>query len=114
MKKRLPVIFVNEIKKRMDNNNSVFYSAYEIKEESKPPIDNFIKEKEQIMNEEIDINQKIDEMFNSPNYVYKMGVTITMMSGEELKKEVIGRINNKLITIDDDFIAIDEIKDINY
>lgn len=60
------------------------------------------------------INRQIKNIFNSPNYVYKANVSITMQNGENLKKTIIGRTNNSLITIDDELIDVSKISQIDF
>lgn len=70
-----------------------------------------------IVNDEKDnksINGKIKDIFNSPNYVYKANVSIIMNDGETLKKTIVGRTNNSLITIDDELIDVSKITQIDF
>lgn len=60
------------------------------------------------------INRKIKDIFSSPNYVYKANVSITTENGENLKKTIIGRTNNSLITIDDELIDVRNISQIDF
>lgn len=59
----------------------------------------------------ISIDKKIDNIFNSKDYVYKADVTI-ITDTDTLKKRIIGRNNNNLITIDNEYIPISIIRDI--
>lgn len=59
----------------------------------------------------ISIDKKISDIFNSNDYVYKADVTI-ITDNEELHKRVIARNNNNLITIDNEYIPINIIRDI--
>lgn len=70
-----------------------------------------------VVNDEVEdksINRKIKDIFNSPNYVYKANVSITMNDGETFKKTIIGRTNNSLITIDDELIDVSKITQIDF
>ncbi len=70
-----------------------------------------------VRNDEVDdknINRKIKDIFSSPNYVYKANVSITMENGDNLKKTIIGRTNNSLITIDDELIDVRNISQIDF
>lgn len=97
MNKKLPKMFVNKIDKKLDNNNSYFVSN-----------GNFLEKKESV-----DVNKKIKEIFDSLNYVYKMDVIIELKD-KTIKKRVIGRNKDSLITIENESIPISEIIDINY
>lgn len=95
--KDLPKVFHNKIDKKFDNNRSVFYStnSYE---------DNEIKDSRIIL-------QKINEIFSSPNYVYKANVEITLKD-KKVTKRIIGRNKNYIITMDNELIPITDIIDI--
>ena len=92
--KDLPKVFANKIYK--DNNRD--YSVSKNEEES-------IDTK--------NINQKINDIFNSYKYVYKADVIITTNEGESIKR-IIGKKDNNLITFDNELINIDTIKDIKF
>jgi superoxide dismutase len=106
MKKKLPSVFVNKIEKKLDNNNKIFYSVLEYRNSLEPT-----KEHEIISG---NIKDKINELFNSVNYVYKMNVTLTLKDKQIVNKDIIGQLDNKLITIDDELINIEDITDIKY
>ena len=95
--KDLPKVFHNTINKRFDNNRNVYYSnnTYE---------DNTITD---IRN----VSQKINDIFSSPNYVYKANVEITLKD-KKVTKRIIGRNKNYIITMDNDLIPITDIIDI--
>ena len=95
--KDLPKVFHNKINKKFDNNRSVFYSnnSYE---------DNYIADTRTV-------TQKINEIFSSPNYVYKANVEITLKD-KKVTKKIIGRNKDYIITMDNDLIPIKDIVDI--
>ena len=107
MQKKLPKVFANSLGK-IKNNNTVFYSAdnndlnndrnYDEKENKKK-----LKGKT--------VTQKINEIFSSPNYVYKANVEITLKD-KKVTKRIIGRNKNYIITMDNDLIPITYIIDI--
>ena len=55
--------------------------------------------------------QKINSIFNSCDFVYKADVTIVTSTGT-LKKRIVGKNQNSLITIDGEYIDIKDIIDI--
>lgn len=61
---------------------------------------------------ERNINSQIKDIFNSENYVYKAETIITLNNGEKIKKTIIGKTNNSLITMDDELINISNISKI--
>ena len=105
MNKRLPEVFHNDIIKKLNNNEDVFYSAkdnIEIKEDKTVKKDITIKKS---------IRQKINEIFASSNYIYKANVIMKTKDGI-INKRIIGRNSKFLITMDNDKIPIDNIIDI--
>lgn len=105
MSKELPRVFANKINKKIDNNKEYSLSKNEEK----------IVNKEEYKGISIgkNINQKINDIFSSYKYVYKADVIITTDNGE-ITKKIIGKNNNNLITIDNELISIDIIKDIRF
>lgn len=57
------------------------------------------------------INQKIKDLFNSTNYIYKIDAVIELKD-KTVTKRLIGRTSDYLITIDNEQIPISEILDI--
>ena len=95
--KDLPKVFRNNINKKFDNNNSVYYSNN----------DNRNIDFENT-NDSKNVIQKINEIFSSPNYVYKANVEITLKD-KKITKRIIGRNKNYIITMDNMLIPINEI-----
>ncbi len=101
MDKKLPKVFANRIDKKINNNSEVFYESKGIKN---------IKEDKKY---ELNVNQKINQIFSSSRYVYKADVVLTMKD-KTITKKIIGRNKNHLITMDNDLINVDDIIDINF
>ncbi|MBR3209140.1 MAG: hypothetical protein IKF82_02615 [Bacilli bacterium] len=99
MEKKIPKVFANEVNSK-GNNNDTFYS-YE------SSLDN----KEIKISNEKNVNQKINDIFNSSTYVYKADVLIKLKNGEVVKK-IVGRNSKHLITMDNELIPISDIVDI--
>ena len=97
--------YINQ-NKRITNNEDVYYSA---NKEVGKKIDT---KKDITNNNKINIKRKINEIFASPNYVYKANVNIVTNDGI-INKKVIGRNQKNLITMDNEKINIDDIIDIN-
>ena len=95
--KDLPRVFHNKINKKFDNNRNIYYSnnTYE----------------DNVTNDTRTILQKINDIFSSPNYVYKANVEITLKD-KKVTKRIIGRNKNYIITMDNDLIPITDIIDI--
>ena len=95
--KDLPKVFHNNIDKKFNNNKHVYYSS-----ENRNPEE--IHSKKNIL-------QKINDIFSSPNYVYKANVEITLKD-KKLTKRIIGRNKNYIITMDNMLIPVSDIIDI--
>ena len=99
--KDLPKVFKNNVDKKFNNNKSVYYSNNDNRSTN--------------MNEEVkdskNVLQKINEIFSSPNYVYKANVEITLKD-KKVTKRIIGRNKNYIITMDNMLIPISDIIDI--
>ena len=92
---KLPKIFANPINKKIDNS----LDYIKINNENKKTLSNF------------EIKDKIDKIFKSKNYIYKIDVEIKLINGD-INCTLIGKTNNSLITIDNKLININDILDI--
>lgn len=112
MQKKLPKVFANTINE-VHNNDSVFYSAdsTSLKETVEDRSSEEKIDSKQLKG--ITVIQKINEIFSSPYYIYKAEVEITLDDGVVTKK-IIGKNQRNLITMDNELIPIDSIRDINY
>ena len=99
MKKILPSLYKgkNNINSKNQKQGIISEKIKEIKEEYSKPIEN-----------------QINDIFHSPSYIYKADVSITYNDGENIKKTIIGRTNNSLITIDDELIDVSKISKIDF
>jgi len=107
MGKELPKMYHNDFNKDINNNRCVFSSMIDKKEER-------ITKKDTIgdlKNDRFAIEQKIFNIFNSKDYIYKADVMI-VTDEQVLKKRIIGKNNNNLITMDNEYIPISIIRDI--
>ena len=98
--KDLPKVFQNNVDKKFNNNSSVYYSSN----------DNRSLNKEEVKDNRT-ILQKINEIFSSPNYVYKANVEISLKD-KKVTKRIIWRNKDFLITMDNMLIPIRDIVDI--
>ena len=101
MDKKLPKVFANKINKNIANNKKISYSERDNEKEMK--IDSG---KVNISGSQKNINQKINDIFNSTRYVYKADVEIKLKD-KTIVRKVIGQNQNELIPISD-------ILDINF
>ncbi len=101
MKKEIPKIFINKINK-INNNKEVYYSYKDNKE---------IKEKEYDYISEYDMQNKIDELFRSNDFIYKKKFHIKTKYGEK-DYTIISKSYDYLLTIDGEKIYIQNIIEI--
>jgi hypothetical protein len=99
--KELPKMYQNKINKTINSSRKV-YSTID---------NNNTTINSDIRYPSISIDKKIDNIFKSHDYVYKVDVTI-ITDNETLKKRIVARNNNNLITINNEYIPISIIRDI--
>lgn len=102
MKKELPKMYQNKINKSVPSIQKVYTTINNKQDE---------RNNSNIKYSSISIDKKIDNIFSSPDYVYKADVTI-ITDTEELKRRIIARNRNNIITIDNEYIPISIIRDI--
>ena len=95
--KQLPKLYANTFNKKIDNSQE--YTKVR---------DNVLEETELSRHE---INKKIDNIFKSNNYIYKIKTKIKTKNEDKIET-IIGKTNNNLITIENKLININDIKDI--
>lgn len=103
--KELPKMYHNTIDKDINNNEKMYSTIYN----SDRKISNnniFINNKNNYT-----VEQKIYNIFNSPNYIYKIDVTIVTDKGKT-NKRIVGKTKTNLITMDNEYIPINTIRDI--
>lgn len=104
MNKKLPNVFANKNTGIVNNTKEMYYSGEEInKRNLESDTDKSIKS--------IIIRKKINDLFNSENFVYKVNVVITTMDGDK-ECTLIAKNNDSLLTINNESISINEIIDI--
>ncbi len=102
MNKKVPKIFVNKIDK-VNNNKEVFYSFKN---------NNFeYEKKDNIQVNEFDIQNKIDKLFRTNDFIYKKTFHIKTKYSEN-DYTIISKSYNYLLTIDGSRIYIKDIIDI--
>lgn len=105
--KELPKMYRNKIEKQIDNNEKIFSTMF-----NKVSVDDFKNESRVAKKKNnYTIEQKIANIFNSPTYIYKIDVVI-VTDRETLNKRIVGKTKSNLITIDNEYIPINIIRDI--
>lgn len=95
-----PEMYKGSIKKEFTNNRSIYASYNDSYNEN--------------INKVYDTNEirkKINDIIGSNNFIYRTKVNI-VIDNQILTKKIIGIYNNNLVTIDNEYIPIDLIKDI--
>lgn len=100
MNKELPKMYHTKINKPINSIQKVYRSMDK---------NNYINDRKNYSH--ISIDKKINNIFNSNDYVYKADVTI-ITDTETLNKRIIARNRTNLITIDNEYIPISIIRDI--
>lgn len=95
--KKLPDLYTNTFDKKIDNSQE-YTTVTNAKSEEKPI-------------SKYELNKKINNIFKSNNYIYKIKVKL-FFKDKERTETLIGKTNNNLITIDNKLININDIKDI--
>lgn len=99
MNNNLPRVYASPINKALNNNLEYYVSNIDdmnlrsVKQENIP--------------------RKINEIFASPNHVYKSKVKIVLNNNEEFETTIVGKTNNYLLALNGDKISIDNIINID-
>ena len=92
-----PEMYRGNIKKEFNNNKSI-YASYSDKKEIK-------------VYDTSEVRKKINDIFSSSNFIYRTKVNL-LVDNQVLTKKIIGVYNDNLVTIDNEHIPINIIKDI--
>lgn len=110
--KELPKMYRNRIEKEITNNEKIFSTMYNSINREFTEKDNRSDRTSIIIGKNnYTVEQKIVNIFNSPNYIYKIDVVIVTDSAT-LNKRIVGKTKTNLITIDNEYIPINIIRDI--
>lgn len=101
MNKELPKMYHNKINKTVNSIQKVYSSIENHKN----------NELRQNKYSSISIDQKIEQIFKEKDFVYKADVEI-ITDTETIKKRIVARNQNNLITINNEYIPISIIRDI--
>jgi len=94
-----PRVFANKVDKEFQNNNKMYYSKETRLDRGET---------------NLSIEEKINKIFSSSRYVYKADVNIKYKDGRVVRKVIVGRNNDGLITFDNEVIQKNDIVDIDY
>lgn len=102
MNKELPKMYQTKINKTVPSIQKVYSTINQEKER---------QQDRSMKYSSISVAKKIDQIFSAPDYVYKADVTI-VTDTETVKRRIVARNNNNIITIDNEYIPISIIRDI--
>ena len=105
--KKLPKIFQNEISSNIKNNKKVYDSLNNSLEIIKKDI---VKDNN---NKILTVKEKIKQLIKDNNYIFNKKVNL-IFEQEEKECHIAGIVNNHIITMDNEIIKIDDLKDIKY
>lgn len=97
-----PKIYQNKEYKEFHNNKEVYMSSDR---------SNNNNDDNDILKNSNDIRKKINDILNSSSFIYLTKVNI-VIGNDIITRKIVGIHNNNLITIDNEYIPIDNIKDI--
>ena len=92
-----PKMYQNKINKEFHNNTLVYMSNNQNNKNTIYGIN--------------DIRKKINDIINSNSFIYYANVHI-ILDNDTIIRKIIGINNNNLVTIDNEYIPIENIKDI--
>ena len=92
-----PELYHNKEYKEFYNNREVFMSSD--------------RENNSSIKSSNDIRKKVNDIINSTSFIYQTMVNI-VIGNEIIKKKIIGIRGNNVVTIDNEYIPLDNIKDI--
>lgn len=95
-----PEMYKGSIKKEFNNNRSI-YASY----------NDSYNENINKVHDTNEIRKKINNIIGSNDFIYRTKVNI-VIDNQILTKKIIGIYNNNLVTIDNEYIPIDLIRDI--
>lgn len=111
MQKKLPKVFANPQQKQFNNNEKVYYSKEEVRDDK---IGSNLSNRIDLKNiESKNIYQKLNDIFSSERYVYKADVDIMTKNGK-IRTKLIGQNRTHVITMDNQLISIGDIEDIKF
>lgn len=103
-----PKVFENKFNKKVNNNQEMYETSNNIILEN----DFLINDQEsKNQNSNLTIIEKINMLLNRNGYIFNVLVTIKTKD-KNYTTRIAGKVDNRLITLDNDIIDIDDITDI--
>lgn len=92
-----PKMYRGEVRKEFNNNRSIYAS--------------YSDDREIRVYDTSEVRKKINNIFNSSNFIYRTRVNL-VIDNQIITKKIIGMYNDNLVTIDNEHIPISRISDI--
>lgn len=113
-----PKVFANPIEKRLYNNQEVFDSDTNMESNTLDSFRNNNINNDYLYIEEdnyrnLSIVDKIEKLLNRNGYIFNVDVIIKTKD-KVYKTKIAGKVNNHLITLDNDIINISDIIDLEF
>ena len=105
-----PKVYANPIDKKIYNNQEVFDSETSVNLEKDVRNDNYLYVEENDYHN-LSVIDKIEKLLNRNGYIFNVDVVIKTKL-KVYKTKIAGKVNNHLITLDNDIINIDDIIDL--
>lgn len=108
-----PKVFANTINKKINNNQELFESDNINSYEERLPIKkrtNYLYDESKNY-DNLTVLEKLDKLFSRNGYIFNIRVTI-ITKEKKYNTQIAGKVNNTLITLDNDIIKINDIVDI--
>ncbi len=109
--KKLPKIFQNEVTSNIKNNKKVYNSLKD--NEIKKTKEKSVIKKEKENTKILTVKEKVKELIRGNNYIFNTQVTL-VFDDHERECNIAGVVNNHIITMDNEIIKLDDLKDIKY
>ena len=100
-----PKVFANEFDKNINNNQKVF----DINSDNATHSDRQMKTNDTYNN--LTVMEKISKLLNRNGYIFNVDVII-ITKDKDYHTKIAGKVDNRLITLDNDIIKIDDIIDL--
>lgn len=110
--KKLPKVFQNELKNNINNNKKVYDSLKDNGDKKEIKKNNKVIKKSNDK-KTLTVKEKIKELIKGNNYIFNTKVTL-VFEDKEKDCNIAGVVNNHIITMDNEIIKIDDLKDIKY
>lgn len=108
--KKLPKIRQFELTKNIHNNKKIFDSLKDNNIAKSSVDEAYMKDEEK---DNLSVDKKIKQLLTNSTYIFNTEVTL-VFTDREKKCNIAGIVNNHIITMDNEIIKINDLKDIKF